>query len=189
MRMLEQPLAGAAGRTRSAILAAAAAVLGTNSLATIADIARAADVGRTTVHRYFPDREALLYAATSDSIRVLSQSLAQAAPSEGPAREAMHRVIAGMVAVRDRILFLFGDPAIVRDISPDDMPSEGPLMELIERGQREHVFDDELSPTWIEHTLFALVYRGCQDAAAGALPIHAVAPTVIRTFESGVRKP
>ena len=189
MQMLEQQLSGAAIRTRSAILAAAASVLGTNSFATIADIACAAHVGRTTVHRYFPDRETLLCAATMDSIRVLNESLAQTAPDQGPAGEAMHRVIAAMVAARHRILFLFGDPAIVRDISPEDMPSEGPLMELIERGQREQVFDAELSPTWIEHTLFALVYQGCQDAAAGHLPVHAVTPTVIRTFECGVSKP
>lgn len=181
-----QPMSGPSARTRAAILFATVSVLGTNGSATLPDIARAAGVGRTTVHRYFADRDTLIHEATMDSIRVLNQALSRAAPDQGPAREAMHRVVTECVAVGERILFLFGDPAMVRDIPAEEMPSEDPLMDLIERGQRERVFDAELPPRWIEHTLFALLYRGCQDAAAGDLPAHTVTATVIRTFEKGV---
>jgi hypothetical protein len=40
---------------------------------------------------------------------------------------------------------------------------------------------------WIQHALWALVYRGCEDAAHGHLPRHGVTSTVIRTFENGIR--
>jgi hypothetical protein len=46
--------------------------------------------------------------------------------------------------------------------------------------------DSELSFEWIEHVLFALILQGCQSAAAGTIPRHAVAPTVIRAFENDV---
>ncbi|WP_159149695.1 TetR family transcriptional regulator, partial [Dietzia lutea] len=47
---------GARARTRSAILDAAVEVLAEDRQASMADIATAAQVGRTTVHRYFPER-------------------------------------------------------------------------------------------------------------------------------------
>jgi len=97
-------------RTRSAILDATASVLATNRVATIPEIATAAGVGRTTVHRYFPDRETLIYQATLDSIRVMLETTDQAATEQGPAIEAMRRFITALVSVGDRVLFLFGDP-------------------------------------------------------------------------------
>lgn len=57
---------GARGRTRRAILGAAASVLSRRRDATLADIA-AAEVGRSTLQRYFPDREMLLSAVVEDS--------------------------------------------------------------------------------------------------------------------------
>jgi TetR/AcrR family transcriptional repressor of lfrA len=52
-------------RTREKILAAATQVISRDYSATLADIAREADVGRTTLHRYFPTRAAL-HEALSD---------------------------------------------------------------------------------------------------------------------------
>ncbi|MDQ3577436.1 MAG: TetR/AcrR family transcriptional regulator, partial [Actinomycetota bacterium] len=45
---------GARARTRRAILDAAISVLSRNPAASLAEVAEAAQVGRTTVHRYFP---------------------------------------------------------------------------------------------------------------------------------------
>ncbi|MFJ8713121.1 TetR family transcriptional regulator [Streptomyces violaceus] len=59
---------GARGRTRRAILGAAASVLSRRRDATLADIAAAADAGRSTLQRYFPDREMLLSAVVEDSL-------------------------------------------------------------------------------------------------------------------------
>ncbi len=49
-------------RTRKAILDAAMTVLADNPSASLTDIAAAADVGRSTVHRYYPERTDLLRA-------------------------------------------------------------------------------------------------------------------------------
>jgi hypothetical protein len=37
------------------------------------------------------------------------------------------------------------------------------------------VFDPELSATWIEHSLFGLLFKGCEDAGSGEFPRHTVA--------------
>jgi AcrR family transcriptional regulator len=177
---------GARGRTRRAILAAAASVLARDRGATLADIARAADVGRSTLHRHFADREELVDATIEDSLAALGRSVEDAALDQGPPLEAMRRLVAAMAGVGDRLLFLFGDPRVLEGRA-EPAPSDRPVIKLIERGQAEGVFDPQVSPGWIEHVLWALVYTAAEEANAGRLPRHGVTATVIRTFEHGVR--
>lgn len=173
-------------RTRAAILEATACVLAQNRSATLLDVAAAANVGRTTVHRYFADRSRLVYEATVDALRLVGQALTDAATNQGPAIDAMRRTIIALVALGDRIIFLYGDPGLLGDIGLEDQLDDDLIIQLIERGQRERTLDPELSVDWIEQVLFALILQGCQSAAAGTMPRHAVAPIVIRTFENGV---
>jgi len=173
-------------RTRATILAATAAALAANRLATLPEIAGVAGVGRTTLHRYFADRETLIYEATLDSIRVLLETAEEAALDQGLAIDAMRRAITAMVSVGDRVLFLFGDPTVLRDIPPAQHPNEELLINLIRRGQHEGAFDPDLNPTWIRHALYALLLQGCEEASNGELPRHTVAPLIIRTFEHGI---
>lgn len=195
---------GARNRTRSAILAAAAEVLARDRTATLADVAEAASVGRSTLHRYFPDRDELFRAVVEDSVQVLATSVSDAAIETGPPLEAMRRLVAAMVDVGDRILFLFGDPRVLETYGPTydaDGPECDPAtagqgaasdrgtLDLIERGQAEGVFDPEVGSDWIQSVLWGLVYTGCEAAREGRLPRHGVAATVIRTFENGVARP
>jgi AcrR family transcriptional regulator len=177
---------GVRGRTRRAILGAAAAVLARDRSATLADIAAAAEVGRSTLHRYFPDREGLLEAVVEDSLAALGRAVEEAALDQGPALEAMRRLVTAMVGVGDRILFLFGDPRVLEG-RQDPEPADRPVLELIERGQAEGVFDREVGAGWIEHVLWALVYTAAEEAATGGLPRPGATAVAIRTFEHGIR--
>ncbi len=55
-------------RARDRILAAATRTLCANPRASLQDIAREADIGRTTLHRYFPTRDALQTAMTERAL-------------------------------------------------------------------------------------------------------------------------
>nr|WP_234806511.1 TetR/AcrR family transcriptional regulator [Mycolicibacter nonchromogenicus] len=179
-------LTGAQARTRAAILEATASVLARDRTATLPEIAAAAQVGRSTLHRYFADRERLIYAATLDSIRVIGDILAAAATAEGPAIDAMRRVITALAPEGDRIVFLFADPAVLRDIAAEDRPNSAPILDLITRGQREGVFDPDISAEWIRIALFGLLVKACSEAARGTVPRHSIVPTLTRIFERGV---
>jgi AcrR family transcriptional regulator len=176
---------GVRSRTRRAILGAAASVLARDRAATLADIADAADVGRSTLHRYFTDRQELIDAVVDDSLEALGQAVEEAALDQGTASEAIHRLIAAMVQAGDRLLFLYGDPRVLADRGETTSSSQ-PLIQLIERGQAEGVFDPELSAAWIEHVLWALVYTGAEVAHQGKLPRPGITETVIRTLEHGI---
>ncbi len=185
------PKSSVRDRTRGAILAAAASVLARDRTATLPDIAEAAGVGRTTLHRYFPDRASLVEATIKDSIQATQRSVAEAALDQGPPLDAMRRAVAALVAVGDRLMFLFGDPRVLEGYRAGDraVPPDDPVIDLIRRGQAEGVFDPEVSPSWIQHVLWVLVYRGCEDADNGELPRHGITATVIRTLENGIHRP
>jgi hypothetical protein len=117
---------------------------------------------------------------------VLTEAVDEAATDDGPAVDAMRRFITGAISIGERLVFLFGDPAVLRDIGPAQFPNEELLVNLITRGQHEGVFDPDLNPTWIRHALYGLILRGCEQAMAGALPRHTVGPLITRTFERGV---
>jgi len=177
---------GVRGRTRGAILSAAASVLARDRTATLADVAHAAGVGRSTLHRYFPDRRQLIDALVEDSFQALGQAVADAALDQGPPLEATRRLVAAMVDVGDRLLFLFGDPRILEEHEAP-ASADQPVIRLIERGQADGVFDPEVSAAWMEHVVWALVYTAAEEVSRGRLPRHGITQTVIRTLESGIR--
>lgn len=179
-------LTGSQSRTRAAILDATVSVLARDRAATLPEIAAAAEVARSTLHRYFADRDRLIYETTLDSIRVIGDLIAGAATAEGPAIEAMRRVITTLAPQGDRIVFLFADSAALRDIPAEHLPNSAPILELIIRGQREGAFDSELSAEWIRIALFGLLVKASREAAHGVIPRHSIVPSLIRIFERGV---
>ncbi|MFE2291393.1 TetR/AcrR family transcriptional regulator [Streptomyces sp. NPDC059452] len=185
---------GTRSRTRRAILGAAAEVLARDRAATLADIAEAAEVGRSTLHRYFPDRDVLVKAAVADAYLVIQQSIQDAAVDEGPPLEALRRLVAAMVDTGDRMVFLYGDSRVLEDFGEgDEEAGDGPdsvsrmMTGLIERGQADGVFAPDLAVQWVQDTLWALVYAGCDAAGRGVLPRHGVAVAVMRMLENGIR--
>ncbi|MFE7460104.1 TetR/AcrR family transcriptional regulator [Streptomyces sp. NPDC057554] len=188
---------GTRSRTRRAILGAAAEVLARDRAATLADIAEAAEVGRSTLHRYFPDRDVLIKAAVADAYLVIQQSIQDAAVDEGPPLEALRRLVVAMVDTGDRMVFLYGDSRVLEDFDAEDEGDEeagdGPdsvprmMTGLIERGQADGVFDPDLAVQWVQDMLWALVYAGCDAAGRGVLPRHGVAAAVMRMLENGIR--
>lgn len=198
---------GTRNRTRRAILGAAAEVLARDRTATLADIAKAAQVGRSTLHRYFPDRDVLVHAAVADSYLVIQQSVQDAAVDRGTALEAMRRLVAAIVDTGGRMLFLYGDSRVLEDFAAHDgaggdagesgeggEPGTAPdpvssmVVDLIRRGQSEGAFDPGLDVHWVQDVIWALVYTGCEAASRGTLPRHGVTTAVVRMLENGIRE-
>ncbi|MFD7235832.1 TetR/AcrR family transcriptional regulator [Streptomyces syringium] len=179
---------GARGRTRQAILGAAASVLSRRPHATLAEIAAAADVGRSTLQRYYPDREVLVSAVVEHSLQRLDESLTEARIDQGPPLQALRRLVVAMLDVGDHVLFLYGDARITQCVAarggPD--PAAEEIGRLIRRGQAEGLLDAEVSGDWIAHVLWAHVSAGCMAVSGGTLPRHGASAWVIRTLENGI---
>ncbi|GAB3267223.1 TetR/AcrR family transcriptional regulator [Kineosporia babensis] len=177
-------------RTERAILEAAASVLARDRAATLPQIAQAAQVGRTTLHRYFPDREKLLIAAAERALEAMDEAMMQAGADQGTPREAMHRVVAALCSTSDQIMFLWGDKCMLTEVIPRAAPhlstDQDPVIDLIRRGQAAGDFDVEVGAEWIQQVLWGICYTAFEQVEAGTLAKHEVVPTVIRTLERGI---
>lgn len=79
-----RPLRADAERSVRAILEAAERVLSTDPGASMEQIATAAGVARTTIHRRFAHRQALIEALVSSAARQLAQAVEDGRPDTAP---------------------------------------------------------------------------------------------------------
>jgi AcrR family transcriptional regulator len=86
-------------RTRQALVAAAAELVRSGARPTVAEVADAASVSRTTAYRYFPTQEALLVNATTFALLSRAdghlERIASAASKEGSVAERVEAVVRG----------------------------------------------------------------------------------------------
>lgn len=179
---------GTRTRTRQAILDAAVSVLAHDQAAPLAQVATAAGVSRTTLHRHFADRAELLAAAIAYANDVIAAAITNADISHGDAREALRRLVAGLIEAGDHIVFLFYSYATDEDQDDAKRGDAGDqaVIDLIRRGQSEGVITGDLDAKWIENALWSLIFAGCEDTRSGGLPRHIVIANVIRTLEGGI---
>lgn len=87
-------------RTRSAILSVAVAMLEDGLTPSVAEVADAAGVGRTTAYRYFPTQDHLLFEAVLDSVPVDIDSVLGATDASA---DPLERVAAVLRVVNRRV--------------------------------------------------------------------------------------
>jgi AcrR family transcriptional regulator len=174
-------------RTRSAIIDAAVTTWVHDRDATLADIARQAQTHRATLHRHFPSRAELRDAAVSHCVEALVAATTAAAVHDGTPAEALRRLIANYLAAGHHIRFLFEDVSLASHPAVAELASsDGPVTELIRRGQETGDFDDRLQPAWIERAVWALVYAASEAVDDGTLVGHRALDAVVRTVEHGI---
>ncbi|WP_052313561.1 TetR/AcrR family transcriptional regulator [Nocardia thailandica] len=92
-----------ASRNRAKVLAAAAELFATRDPRTVTmdDIAKAAGVGRGTLYRRYPDRNAIAVALLDEHERALQEQLLRGAPPLGPGAPPADRLAAFYAAMVD----------------------------------------------------------------------------------------
>ncbi|WP_433159485.1 TetR/AcrR family transcriptional regulator [Kribbella sp. CA-247076] len=190
---------GSRSRTRRAILDAAVEMFSKRRTASLGDIAAEAQVARSTLHRYFPDRESLVRALAADVLVLVEQTVQEAQLDQGPAREALQRLMAGWFDLGPRLFFLFNEPSFtttypqaaqwVQDFFTRLDEVGKPIEELIARGHADGVFAQSLPPAWISRLVWWMVYIGWEAVAEGDLTRLTAPTAVLQTLESGILTP
>jgi AcrR family transcriptional regulator len=181
------PESGTRARTRRAILDAAVQVLSQQSGASLAEVAAVAGVGRTTMHRYFPERADLLAGISNDLLERIEAATDRAQPETGPAVAALERLCQAYFALGDGLLLtlnephLFTDPAWQAEAEPDRA-----LLRLVERGHSEGTMDPDLSPAWVQTVLWSLLYAAWMHARDSDVPEHDALALCLRTLRKAV---
>lgn len=172
-----------------AILDAAAVVLAERGpAASMAEVADAAGVGRSTLYRYFPSRETLLAALADTALAEAGERIRQARLDAVPVEEAVARLARAFVAVGTRYLVLVREGAA---IDKEALKSEcrAPVQALLARGQAGGELRDDLPVEWLEKLFVGTLLSGLTLAAEQGIGAEETAANVVSLFLDGVRNP
>jgi TetR/AcrR family transcriptional repressor of mexCD-oprJ operon len=159
------PVAGRSEDER--LLAALALALVDKPRATLQELAQAVGVSKATLYRHSRTREELIDRLTQHATGCMQRALDEARLEEGPAREALSRLVQAQLEQREMAAFL------VYHWQPESIQSDrcgsscdaylGALDNFILRGQREGVFRIDISAQAQAEALIALL-TGLVDA-------------------------
>ncbi len=160
-----------AERSIAAIVDAAVKCLGRRPDGSMAEVAAAAGVGRVTLYAHFPSREALLGAAVDRAVTQVMATLDAARIDEGPAPEALGRMIRAGWSTLDWFWGLHlaahgQSPTWVREHSAQFLAR---IERLIDRGQAEGSFRTDLPREWLVAAFHNLVHAAGQEVNDGRL--------------------
>jgi TetR/AcrR family transcriptional regulator, mexCD-oprJ operon repressor len=147
--------------------------------ASLAEIAEAAGVARSTLYRYFPNRETLLQALADTAARELAARIDEARPEVLPVPEAIARITRGFIATGSKYIalaYLWPKPA-----GAADQQITEPLRRLFERGIADGTLRGDLPAEILlasygdliegAITRSALSHTGVEEASAAVLSI------------------
>ena len=173
-------------RNLERIVEAATAVLGEKPSASMSEIAAASGLVRATLYRHFPTREDLLVAILRRAFEQTAEAIATAEPEQGPAPEALGRVVDALAVVSDRYRVISTGIGIVDLIDAPLMEMAvnafEPVHRLVERGQREGTLRDDLPSQWLVAATVALVSESAKAADRGELKAVDAGSIVRRTL-------
>jgi len=154
-----------ASRNVEAILDTAEELLRQEGHATISAVAAGAGVSRVTVYAHFPTWEALLEAAVERAVQRIMAALEAVSPADGPAVEALERVLAGgwqhlagYQAMAQAVSELLTPEAVART----HQAAHRTIAALLARGQADGSFRTDLPADWLVHASIALIHT-CND--------------------------
>ncbi|MFC7546186.1 TetR/AcrR family transcriptional regulator [Plantactinospora sp. GCM10030261] len=178
---------GPRARTRQAIIDAAITVLGQQPAASLGDIAAAADVGRTTLHRYFAERSDLLGAVKAEAIARLTRATELARLDEGTGAAALLRLSAEYFDLGDLLSLLFGEaqPMSEADWAEATGCDRG-VAAVVARGHRDGTIDPDLPADWVESLLWSQLYAAWSYLAVSGASRHAVLRLLTRSLGGAV---
>ncbi|MEU7577286.1 helix-turn-helix domain-containing protein [Streptomyces sp. NPDC041068] len=160
----QRPLRADAERTVRAILEAAERVLGANPAATMEQIAAEAGVARTTVHRRFTSRDALVDALTAWATRQFHEAVTSARPDSAPPLIALYQATANVLRVK--ISWGFAMSRTTPE-DPEVAQAHADVLDqcdrLFRRARDAGVLRPDTDLAWARRAYYALIHEAAQS--------------------------
>ncbi|SDU75703.1 regulatory protein, tetR family [Jiangella alkaliphila] len=182
---LERPLRADAERSVRTILEAAERVLARDPGASLEQVAQAAGVARTTVHRRFATRQALVDAMSAAAVEQLAAAIEAGRPETAPPLVALHEITANVLRVKVSWPF-----ALASSMRPDSPVAEAQrrisrrCVELLGKAQAAGAIDAAVDLDWARRVYYALI--GETLAGDDASDPDALAARVVDTLLRGI---
>ncbi|MCI2416574.1 TetR/AcrR family transcriptional regulator [Saccharopolyspora sp. K220] len=171
-------------RTVQAILEAAERVLREHPAASMEQIAKVAGVARTTVHRRFASRDALVEAMTAWAAEQFRDAVEAARPDIAPPLVALHQVTANVLRVKVGWGFAMSRSG-TGDVERIHDEVRQSCIRLISRAKEAGVLREDVDVEWVRRVYYALIHEAAEAGKAGA-DTDVMAARVIDTLLKGV---
>jgi AcrR family transcriptional regulator len=178
-------------RTPAAILETAAHLLADRPEASMGELAAAAGVGRATLYRYFPTREALLAALASEAHQELVARITDAGLDRAPVPEALQRLLRVLLTVGDRYVVLFRErvkPHGQTEREEFERLVLAPIQALFQRGIDGGTFRNDLGADALTRLFSGLVLAAMEAALPHTLGVEQTAASLASLFLDGARR-
>lgn len=181
----KRPLRADAERSVRSILEAAEQVLAADPGASMEQIATAAGLARTTVHRRFANRQAVLDALAVSAARQLIDAVDDGRPDTAPPLVALHRITANVLQVKHSWTYALGlPPAPGSEAARLHAEVQARCTAVLERAQHDGLLSPDADLDWARRVYYALVGESLHGNDANADP-DAIAARLVETFLHG----
>ncbi|XUK60379.1 hypothetical protein ABMA10_00245 [Plantibacter sp. RU18] len=171
-------------RTKRAILETAAQILPLAPQSSLADIAQTADVSRSTIHRYFPERGSLIRALAVHAYELSDAAITEVADDFTDPVERLRAIALNQLDIGPLMTFLYQDPAISADeafwqrLREDGDPID-PILEAV-AGPRPR-----LPIAWMRRAYWNVLYVGWETAMDRSMTRSEIADAIVVTLCTG----
>lgn len=177
---------------RDPLLRAIATVLTDQPRLPMEQLAQAIGISRATLHRMFPNREAIVEAVLALALESSRQAIDGAAIDEGPADEALRRLVATFMP--NAVLYLFLQSAHQERCGQADTwlaefePNRQRVLALFRRGQEEGCLRVDLTAQWMHDATSALLFEAAHSVREGRLAAADAVESVLTVLLDGARR-
>ncbi|WP_329226829.1 TetR/AcrR family transcriptional regulator [Streptomyces sp. NBC_00111] len=175
---------------REQVLRSAAALLTRKSTATMDEVARAAGIGRATLHRHFAGRDALVGALEDLGIREFEAALDAATLDEGSAEDGLRRLIAAVEPSAGLLSFLVTENQLFEgdDVNEGWSRLDARVSAFFRRGQERGEFRIDLTPAWLTEALYGLIGSCAWSVQTGRVAAQDFPYMIVELLLGGARR-
>ncbi len=184
---------------RPSVLDVAVQVFAADASASLADVAHAAGIGRTTLHKRYPRRQDLLVAIAQHSLDALEAAIAAAlggTSESGPdgaldrdPTETLRLLVEKFVPLGAHLSFLMRQPSLdaVQELNDRWNRLDEPIKDVVRDAQRRGAIRGDVPVYWVVTSLYGLVYAAWEGVAVGELARAEAPALALDGLLNGVR--
>ncbi len=172
---------------RDHVLRSAAALLTRKSTSTMDEVAKAAGISRATLHRQFAGRDALVRALEALGIAECESALDTARLDEGPASDAVRRLVRALEPAAGLLAFLYSENQLFEGEEQNEgwTRIDDRIAALFRRGQSGGEFRIDLTPAWLTEALYGLMASGAWAVQEGRVAANDFTHMIVELLLGG----